>query len=54
MKNFMENLKKNFKYYFVLVFFAIVIFVWYAVFWESRSGLEVSFLDVGQGDAILT
>ena len=27
--------------------------VWYAVFAESRSGLMVAFLDVGQGDAIL-
>jgi len=26
--------------------------VWYAVFAESRSGLKVAFLDVGQGDAI--
>ncbi len=30
----------------------MVVFVWYAVFAESRSGLMVTFLDVGQGDAI--
>jgi len=29
-----------------------VVFVWYAVFAESRNGLIVAFLDVGQGDAI--
>ncbi len=28
------------------------VFVWYAVFREGRKGLEVDFLDVGQGDAI--
>ena len=48
----MEKLKNNFKYYFILSLFAVVVFVWYAVFVESRSGLEVSFLDVGQGDAV--
>lgn len=32
--------------------FACVVLVWYAVFAEGRSGLEVYFLDVGQGDAI--
>lgn len=31
---------------------AITFFVWYAVFAESRQGLEIGFLDVGQGDAI--
>ncbi len=31
---------------------ATTFFVWYAVFAESRQGLEVDFLDVGQGDAI--
>jgi competence protein ComEC len=44
--------KKNLKYLFVGFLFAIVVFVWYAVFWESRSGLMVAFLDVGQGDAV--
>ena len=28
------------------------VFVWYAVLAETRSGLKVAFLDVGQGDAI--
>jgi competence protein ComEC len=28
-------------------------FVWYAVFQESREGLAVHFLDVGQGDSVL-
>lgn len=48
----MKNIKENFKYLFLAVLFAAVVFVWYAVFWESRSGLTVAFLDVGQGDAI--
>ena len=28
------------------------VFVWYAVLTETRTGLKVAFLDVGQGDAI--
>ncbi len=43
---------KNFKYYFVGLLFVITIFVWYAVWAETRDGLTVAFLDVGQGDAI--
>ncbi len=48
----MRKLKNNFKYFFVIFLFAAAVLVWYAVFWESRSGLAVAFLDVGQGDAI--
>lgn len=43
---------KNFKYYFFGVLFGGTIFVWYAVLAETRNGLTVAFLDVGQGDAI--
>lgn len=45
---------KNFKYYFLGVLFLGAVFVWYAVLAETRNGLTVAFLDVGQGDAILT
>ena len=45
-------IKKNFKYLFLLALFSGAVLVWYAVFAESRSGLVVAFLDVGQGDAI--
>ncbi len=48
-----EKIKKQFKYYFLGLLFLTAVFVWYAVFKEGRSGLEVDFLDVGQGDAIL-
>jgi len=43
---------KNFKYYFLGVLFLGAVFVWYAVLAETKSGLKVAFLDVGQGDAI--
>jgi competence protein ComEC len=43
---------KNIKYYFLDLLLLTAIFVWYAVFAESREGLEIDFLDVGQGDAI--
>ena len=46
------SIAKNFKYYFLGSLFLGAIFVWYAVFAETRSGLKVAFLDVGQGDAI--
>jgi len=32
--------------------FLVTLIVWYAIFAESRQGLKVYFLDVGQGDAI--
>jgi competence protein ComEC len=47
-----DKIKKQFKYYFLGLLLVATIFVWYAVFAESREGLEVDFLDVGQGDAI--
>lgn len=48
----MQSVKKNLKYYFLGLLFLAAFFVWCAVFSESRDGLEVAFLDVGQGDAI--
>lgn len=48
----MQRFRKNFQYYFIGLLFLAAIFVWYAVFAETRSGLTVAFLDVGQGDAI--
>lgn len=47
-----EKIKKQFKYYFLGLLFLAAVFVWYAVFREGRKGLEIDFLDVGQGDAI--
>ncbi len=49
----MQKFIKNFKYYFLGLLLAATIFVWYAVFAESREGLEICFLDVGQGDSEL-
>lgn len=40
------------KPYALLCLGGIALLVWYAVFSESREGLEVVFLNVGQGDAI--
>ena len=48
----MSSIVKNFKYYFLGTLFLGAIFVWYAVLAETRIGLKVAFLDVGQGDAI--
>jgi len=48
----MQKFIKNAKYYFLGLLLVAAVFVWYAVFRESREGLEVDFLDVGQGDAI--
>jgi len=43
---------KSIKLYFLgLLLFATVL-VWYVVFVETRDGLTIAFLDVGQGDAI--
>jgi len=48
----MQNLKGNFKYYFLGILFVATFFVWYGVYAETRSTLLVAFLDIGQGDAI--
>ena len=48
----MSSIIKNFRYYFLGVLFLGAIFVWYAVLTETRNGLVVAFLDVGQGDAV--
>ncbi len=48
----MQNLKKNFKYYFLGLLFTATFFTWYTVYAETRSTLLVAFLDIGQGDAI--
>jgi len=48
----MEKIKKQFKYWFLAALFALTALVWYAVRAETRSGLTVAFLDVGQGDAV--
>jgi competence protein ComEC len=48
----MSSIVKNFKYYFLGVLFLGAVFAWYAVLAETRNGLKVAFLDVGQGDAI--
>lgn len=48
----MQNFQKNFKYYFLGLLLLATFFVWCIVFAESRDGLMVVFLDVGQGDAV--
>ncbi len=48
-------IKENTGYKIYIISFLILVntFVWYAVFYEDRKGvMTVSFLDVGQGDAI--
>ena len=49
----MSSIIKNFKYYFWEPLFLGAIFVCYSALAETRDGLKVAFLDVGQGDAIL-
>lgn len=46
-----KSIKKYFKYGFLASLFGITILVWYAVSAETRDGLTVAFLDIGQGDA---
>ncbi len=49
----MDHLKKHLIFYLVGLLFIVTAFIWSAVFLEvSRDKLVVSFLDVGQGDAI--
>lgn len=48
----MQKTKQQFKYFFLSLLVLVCLFVWYAVYAESRSDLTVAFLDVGQGDAI--
>ncbi len=48
----MSSIAKNLKYYFLVILFIGAFFVWYAVLAETRNGLKIAFLDVGQGDAI--
>jgi|TARA_Y100000310_G_scaffold162451_1_gene162428 beta-lactamase superfamily II metal-dependent hydrolase len=51
----MEHLKEHLRWYFLIGLMLVVGVIWYAIFSESRRDvLTVSFLDVGQGDAILT
>ncbi len=46
-------MKKNFPRFFILILFILNFFVWNAVYSEEKQDfLEVSFFDVGQGDAI--
>lgn len=46
------NLRKNLKWYFLIIVFMATLLVWHIVFRESRSGLTVYTLNIGQGDAI--
>ncbi len=48
----MKKIKKQFKYWLLGALALLTLFVWYAVLAETRSGLTVAFLDVGQGDAV--
>lgn len=48
----MQYFKQYFKYYFLGLLALVAVFVWLAVIAETRDGLTVAFLDVGQGDAI--
>ena len=49
----MKNNSTKFKLYFLFGFLLVNIFIWHTVVTEDRRGtLKVSFLDIGQGDAI--
>lgn len=48
----MDFFKKYSKYWFLAILGALAFVIWYAVIFESREGVLVTFLDVGQGDAI--
>ncbi len=48
----MKNFKFYFKYCLIILLFVFTVFVWYAVYSESRKDILVAFLDVGQGDAV--
>lgn len=49
----MQNKSLKFKAYLIIFLTVANVFIWYAVSRENREGiLTVSFLDVGQGDAI--
>ncbi len=48
----MNSIKKNLKIYFLFLLLLINFFIFYFLFHASQKVLIVSFLDVGQGDAI--
>jgi len=48
----MKKLKQNYKLYFLSTLALIVIIIYLLLFNQTNGKLEVSFLDVGQGDAI--
>lgn len=49
----MNSFRKNFNWYILGIILVATIFVWYVVLTEDRAGkLTVSFLNIGQGDAI--
>jgi len=48
----MKHIKLNLKIYFILFLLIISIIIFYLIFCASNKLLKVSFLDVGQGDAI--
>lgn len=48
----MASVVKKIRYCFLGALILGAVFVWYAVISETRNGLEITFLDIGQGDAI--
>lgn len=48
----MKHIRQNLKIYFILFLLIINITIFYLIFCLSNNTLKVSFLDVGQGDAI--